>query len=202
MRDRISHGADADSADLRQILAAFHQQLGETEKADAAFAVAIEEYTAAIEELPPMRQAYESRLRIALTRYAQLKRATGDMAAASALEARAAAIATPPVSLLPLAITRSVDGIDINEPVDARLSDEDLRRVLALLTGTGKKPWRLQASASHEEPGGAVAIGDVYAFFAPDVVTPTFRRGASGTASHTSRSPRAAPARRTSRRYL
>jgi hypothetical protein len=82
--------------------------------------------------------------------------------------------------LLPLAITRSVDGIDINEPVDARLSDEDLRGVLALLAGPGKKPWRLQASASHEEGTSAGAIGEVQAFFAPDVVTPAWAPAAAG----------------------
>jgi tetratricopeptide (TPR) repeat protein len=191
MNHVVSRGPDADSADLRQTLAVLHQRLGENDKADAEYAAAIEEYAAAIREytaafekhsaaiagLPQLRESYERRLRSALIRYAELKRSTGDPSAAAALEARAAAIAPPSASLLPLAITRSVDGIDVNEPVDARLSDEDLGGVRSALVRTGKKLWRLQASASREGGSGANAIGSVYAFFAPDIVTPAFRRG-------------------------
>jgi TonB family protein len=186
-RQRVSQGPDAESADLRQVLAMLHQQLGENEKADAEYAAAIAEYTAALQRLPAMRQAYyESGLRSALTRYAQLKRSVGDAATASALEARAAAIAEPSPSLPALAVTRAVDGIEINEPVDTRLPDEDLGRVRAALAATGKKPWRLQVRTSHGMGTSSDASNEVYAFFAPDVVTPTFRRG---TAAFVARLP-------------
>ena len=180
VRRRVSPGPDADSADLRQILAMLHQQLGENQEADAQFAAAISEYTAAIQQLPGMRQIYEPRLRSALTRYAQLKWSTGDAAAAAALQARAAEISELPTAPPVVAVTRSVDGIEVNEPVDGRLSDDDLGRVRAAIVATGKRPWRLKVLAVSRGIGtNADGSSEVYAFFTPEVVSPTFRRGLS-----------------------
>ncbi len=181
MRHRVSRGPDAGSAGLHQLLADLHLSLGEKEKADAEYAAAIAEYTAALQHSPVMQPAYASGFRSALTRYAAFKRSIGDAAAASELDARAAAVTTAePAAPLPTPIvTRTVGGVDIREPADERLSDEDLDDIQAVLASAGKKPWRLQVRISSVPRRIGDASSVVYAFFEPDVATRTFRRGAA-----------------------
>ena len=135
---------DADDADVHHMLAVLYQQVGQHDKADAEFVTAIAMYTAAQERLPSMGKAYAPRLKLALLRYAALKRLMGDEGGSAALEARAAAVpsaAHRPSPPAPVTRTvRTAGDLRIAEPSDGRLTDDDVRQIQSALAGAGQKP--------------------------------------------------------------
>ena len=124
-----------------------------------------------------MRELYLPRLKTALLRYASLKRATGDLAGANTLEARAAALVSAPDT--PAAgdkpnwprRSRTVGGIIITEPPNARLTDDDLAQIHAVLRPKGKRVARLQVSGEVRLGGSGRTEPDwgVDAVFEPEI---------------------------------
>lgn len=176
-------GPDADSADLLQLIALLHHRLGEWAEAETAFGQAIAQYSGAIERTSSMAEVYVPRMKIALVRYASLKRATGEAEAAAALEARAAALeVTRPAAVPHVSVprtSRTVDGVLITEPADLKLTADDVGQVRALLKG--KRYFRLDAYGDVHVGGGGRKEADwaVDAFLAPEIDTRLLRRGKS-----------------------
>ena len=178
-------GPDADSADLLQVIGSLHHRLSEWTEAEGAFSRSIAEYSGALERVPSMRELYLPRMKTALLRYASLKRATGDLAGANTLEARAAALVSAPDTPAagdkpnwPLS-SRHVGGIIITEPPNARLTDDDLAQIHAVLRPTGKRVARLQVSGEVRLGGSGRTEPDwgVDAVFEPEIATRALRRG-------------------------
>jgi len=171
-------GPDADTAEVHQVIALLHQQLGAHADADAEFQVAVDMYTAALDQLPSMAWSYAPRLKNALLRYAALKRLMGDSRRAEALDARARStdkVAPPAVPATP-PMTRRVGDLELVERHDARLTDADINQIRQALRPTGRNAWRLRVWPSSEFSKGPQSLS-VDAFLAPDLDTSTVRRG-------------------------
>lgn len=176
VRTAAAASPDADTADLYQVAAFLHQEVGEPGKAEEFYERAIKEYTGAI-QLSAERSRYYPRLKAALRKYASFKKASGDTALAANLERHAAELPTGEVRTdveAPPKPPRVVSGVELYENEGGRLTDQDVQTILSL-TGTARGQVRYVYVDAFGSSGGSDRMAEV--LLEPRAVRNDMRRG-------------------------
>ena len=161
--------SDADNATLRVFVARAHGAMGNLQKADAELTEAVATLRRAIVAVPSFKTRYSQVLDDVLREQAELKAVMGKTDDARSLQQAAGQLNAPARGLPMPPMTR--DGnLLIGGAIGPQLNADDLRQIRALLPA-GKTPWLLLASAEFD------TRWEANVFLAPDVRTPTYRRG-------------------------
>ena len=165
-------------AALLELVGLTHYALRDFPKANDAMQASILAYEGAIAELPSMKAMYTPGLQATLRRYADMKRALGDLAAADSLLKKANSLALTPVPSAPVEQLRIVDGVRLMGVNGARLTDDDLKKIRALMPPSAPPVWLII--------GQRVGVygplsWDIEVYLQPDFTSPTLRIGRVAT---------------------
>ena len=142
-RAKLGRPDDRTSADAWATLGIVQARLGASADAEASFSKSESMYSALIERTPRLMDSLVASFKGVLTVHAAFRRSTGDAAGADRLTSQAATLSLLPaggspttVPKAPVFVTRRTGDIRIVEAEPARLTDEDVRRIQALLPGS------------------------------------------------------------------
>jgi tetratricopeptide (TPR) repeat protein len=133
---------DEGVAALLELVGVTHFALRDFPKANQLMEESIRAYEGAIEKLPSYKASYTPRLQATIRRYADMKKAMGDVGAAESLLKRADALA-PPVaaSVAPADEFRILDGVRLMGETGAKLTEDDLNKIRALMPSGTPPVW-------------------------------------------------------------
>jgi TonB family protein len=142
-RAKLGRPDDRTSADAWATLGIVQARLGANADADASFSKSESMYSALIERTPRLMDSLVASFKGILTVHAALRRSAGDAAGADRLTSQAATLSllpaggsSPGLPTAPAPVTRRTGDIRIVETEPAQLTDEDVRRIQALLPGS------------------------------------------------------------------
>ena len=172
---RAATGVDLAKGPYYVGLGELQGRLGAYNASEKAFEDAENLYEAESRERPTSGYS-PLRLRDVLSRHAAVRRARGDATGAAALDARARAVVIP-VSSEPSPAdfrrtSRHLDDITILESNEVQITDDDVRRIQALLGDAGI--WWMKVDQLFDNQGQQPSV---HACGKPVVVTETIRRG-------------------------
>jgi tetratricopeptide (TPR) repeat protein len=171
---------DADIAALYAVIGMLHDQLGQLTQADEAFTKAVQEYERAIAQVPEFAERYRRTLKITLEQQAAVKRRLGQTAAAGGLEARSAALPTPPSARprTPPPVKTIGSIVCVGESA-VRLTEDDVTQIRKKLPA-GAAPWVILDDSEGPQKAAFVKV-----YLQPSTDQPAVRRGGVAFATST-----------------
>src|SRR5712671_4909502 len=177
IRSKDTAGRDDEGiAALLELEAITYYSMQNISKGNEFMEAAIKSYEGAIERLPSMESSYSRRLQMTLRRYAEIKKATGDTAAAAALTKKAddLAPAIAAASVQPVEQFRILNGVRLMGATGSLLTEEDLNKIRALVPAGAPPIWMIIG-----KPIGSYATLDweVNVYLQPDFTSKNLRVG-------------------------